>query len=439
MRRKFLMIISLVNLGCKVNQYELQSIKAALKKRGHAVIDGLNGRADVYILNTCAVTGEAERKSRQFVSKIKGQNADAKIIIIGCAAEKDGESFQKKGVDFIIGTANKNKAADIAENIDRLDTSYIERRGVEPPFYGRRDSLPTEYESGEFADTDRARQFVKIQDGCDNMCAYCIIPYLRGRSRSRSVADIIGEIRAVRLNEVVLIGINLGAFGKDTGESLKGLIRQIRLERGDLRLRLGSLEASVIDEELLTELKELKNFCPHFHLSLQSGDDGVLKDMNRRYDTRFFAERVSLIRRFFDGAAITADIIAGFPTESAQAHANTLKFARDIGFSDIHIFPYSKRQGTRAAALAAAVPDGEIKNRVAELTRLKLDLKDNYIKAQIGKRLDVLFEEQNGEGLYSGYSQNYVRVYTGDLVAEKEIYAMQITGVYRDGLKAAKI
>jgi threonylcarbamoyladenosine tRNA methylthiotransferase MtaB len=426
------MTVSLVNLGCKVNRYELQSIKTALKNHGHEVRDGLS-YADAYVLNTCAVTAEAERKSRQFVAKIRKINNDAIIVIIGCAAEKDRESFEKKGVNYIIGTADKNAAADIICNIK--SGARGEASGeIETP-YSALKSIPKEYERGEFAYTERARQFIKVQDGCNNMCSYCIIPYLRGRSRSRTIDEVIGELRATELNEAVLIGINLSAYGRDIGSSLTGLIQEIRLAGLGLRLRLGSLEARVIDEELLNGLKGLKNFCPHFHLSLQSGDDGILRDMNRHYDTDFFKERVELIRSFFDDAAITTDIIAGYPTESAEAHLNSLRFAKEIAFSDIHIFPYSERSGTKAAELKARVPDEEIKRRVKAFAKLKNELKNNYTERFIGKKLEVLIEEKR-DGEASGYSQNYIRVYVdGDTaVAEKNVYTVEIIKPYKDGV-----
>ncbi|MDR3263666.1 MAG: tRNA (N(6)-L-threonylcarbamoyladenosine(37)-C(2))-methylthiotransferase MtaB [Clostridiales bacterium] len=419
------MTISLINLGCKVNQYELQSIKSALTARGHTVSEDLT-YADAYILNTCAVTGEAERKSRQYVTKALKSNPAAKIVVIGCAAENNAENFEKKGAHYISGSAKKSKIADVVEAL------YKGNGAVD---FAKSAALSAKYEEMDFASTDRARRFVKIQDGCDNFCSYCIIPILRGNSRSRDADGIIAEISAAAQKETVVIGINLSAYGFDTGTSLTELIIRLHEARPDLRLRLGSLEARVIDGDFLTALKALKNFCPHFHLSLQSGDDRVLADMNRRYDTQFFMQKTRLIREFFPNAAVTTDIIAGFPTESGEAFENTLKFAELAAFADIHIFPYSARQGTEAAKLKIMVADDVIKERVKRLTALKHSLRERYIDSFKGKILNVLIEEKNSDGLFSGYSENYIRIYAAGELKIGEIYKVKLTDAHQDGAK----
>jgi threonylcarbamoyladenosine tRNA methylthiotransferase MtaB len=506
------MTVSLINLGCKVNQYELQAIKTSLTAKGHFVYEDLTF-ADAYVLNTCAVTNEAERKSRQFVAKALKKNPTAKIIVVGCASERNKNSFLNKGVSYVSGSFDKSSVADIIDgfgkektdmtdgfnngkadtangsNNEKADTANgfnNEKNDITNAFndkktdtidgsddgkadiingsYGGKtaetrnsEKSPDKgYREPEFASTGKSRQFIKIQDGCDNFCSYCIIPYLRGRSRSRREDDIIGEIKNVRLKEVVLIGINLSAYGKDTGTSPAKIIGRVREVRPDLRIRLGSLEANIIDGELLSEAAAAENFCPHFHLSLQSGDDGVLKDMNRRYSARGFLKKIQSIREGFPDAAITTDIIVGFPTESAAAFENTLRFAEEAEFSDIHIFPYSAREGTAAANLKNAVSDGEVKARIKRLTELKYALKERYIKRFIGKTLKVLIEESGG-GEASGYSENYIRVYAADnsLSPENqkdriadlksdlksgnakigEVYGVKIDGIYKDGAK----
>ncbi|MDR2090472.1 MAG: tRNA (N(6)-L-threonylcarbamoyladenosine(37)-C(2))-methylthiotransferase MtaB [Clostridiales bacterium] len=436
------MTVSLVNLGCKVNQYELQAIKTSLNLRGHTVYENLVC-ADVYILNTCAVTNEAERKSRQFVTKTLKKNPNARVIAVGCASERNKENFLNKGARYVSGSFDKSSIADVVDGFEREKTNGKTQK-INGDFEGKNGEVyfaadkKSVYERMDFASTGRSRQFIKIQDGCDNFCSYCIIPHLRGRSRSRREDDIIEEIRGVSLKEIVLIGINLSAYGKDIGSSLANVLKAVRSARPDLRVRLGSLEANVVGEEFLSELALSKNFCPHFHLSLQSGDDGVLKDMNRRYGTRSFLEKIEILRKYFPGAAITTDIIVGFPTESAEAFENTLRFAERAEFSDIHIFPFSVREGTAAAKLKAVAADDEIKARVKRLTETKRELKERYIRKFIGKEINVLIEE-TADGEASGYSENYIRAYAKTCGGENgelqigDVYKMKIEGIYKDG------
>jgi threonylcarbamoyladenosine tRNA methylthiotransferase MtaB len=472
------MTVSLINLGCKVNQYELQTLKTSLTSRGHSVYEDLVF-ADAYILNTCAVTNEAERKSRQFVAKALKKNPNAKIIAVGCASERNRDNFLNKGANYVSGSFDKSSIADIVDALERGGTVGIEDAKIQKNRKGsgieiqnaakkhdgkieEKHDIETQKEKREeyaetrnaekseskgycepdFASSGKSRQLIKIQDGCDNFCSYCIIPYLRGRSRSRREDDIIEEIKNVALKEIVIIGINLGAYGKDTGTSPSKILRRAREVRPDLRIRLGSLEAGVVDDEFLSEAAAAKNFCPHFHLSLQSGDDGVLKDMNRRYRACDFLEKTRLIRERFPDAAITTDIIVGFPTESAEAFENTMRLAEAAEFSDIHIFPYSAREGTAAAKLKSAVSGGEIKMRVKRLTELKYALKERYIKRFVGKTLSVLIEE-NKDGEAAGYSENYIRVYVEDKSFGSEnlkigdVYKIKIDGIYKDGAKGS--
>ena len=296
--------------------------------------------ADLYVVNTCAVTSEAERKSRQILARIKKLNETAEIIVTGCASEKNQKYYQDKGIKYVSGVMNKNNILKVlgfcGSNID-FDVKKYE----EPTF------LPT---------ADRTRSYVKIQDGCDNFCSYCIIPYLRGRSRSRIIENSVREIENLALNteEIVITGVNLSQYGKDTGESLIGLINA--LKNVNVRIRLGSFYVEGINSELLQALKSLKRFCPHFHLSLQNGDDNVLRAMNRRYSTKDYLEKIALIREYFPYASITTDIIVGYPTETEENFINTINFAKEVGFSDIHIFPFSAREGTVAYKLAPIAP-----------------------------------------------------------------------------------
>lgn len=397
------------NLGCKVNQYESDMLVQGLRGLGHEVFSELVA-ADVYIINTCAVTAEAERKSRQAVKRCLAHNENGKIFICGCAGEKNAAAFKEKNVEYVCG-------ADKSLLLEKID--------------GDMHSLES---SDGLRSTDRTRAFVKIQDGCDNFCSYCIIPYLRGRSRSRALADITKEIKtlAQTTKEIVITGINLALYGKDSGESLPELVRA--LKEIDVRIRLGSFYVEGVTDELLKELFALKQFCPHFHLSLQSGDDAVLKAMNRRYSIKQYIEKIELIRRYDKNAAITTDIIVGYPTETEEQFDNTLNFVSVAGFADVHIFPFSPREGTAAAKLA---PLGKktLKERVARLTAVKKQLQRSYLNANIGIAQNVLFEEDKG-GEKCGYSERYIRIYA---VSDKQTARILPDEIYKDGLKGGEI
>jgi len=404
---------AIINLGCKVNQCECDSLMSRLKALGDEVTDELVF-ADRYIINTCAVTKEAERKSRQYVGKAKKMNPRAKIYVIGCAAEKNAEQFTLKEVSFVSGTAGKEEVLSFSDGV-----------AVQP--------LPTEYEMMAEGETNRARHFVKIEDGCNNFCSYCIIPYLRGRCRSRDIESIVAECEhaCASTDEIVLTGINITSYGQDIGTSLVELIS--RLSHLSARIRLGSIEASLITEEFLDAVEEAGNVCPHFHLSLQSGSDEVLRAMNRHYTTQQYFEKVEMIRRRFPAAAITTDIIVGFPAEGEEQFEQTLLFAKKVAFSDIHVFPYSRRSGTAAYPLGSLDPK-VVKDRTDRLICLRDELKRSYESAFVGMELEVIPESTDGM-FAEGYSENYIRVYLPDreYTLGRKIKAM-IDGERADGL-----
>lgn len=400
-------------LGCKVNRYESDVIEQDLRERGFDVFDELVS-ADVYILNTCAVTQEAERKSRQAIARCKALNPNGKIFVCGCASQRDPDAFCKENVVYICGSADKRSVVDhIPDTMRSVDLT----------------ALPTTYEDSFLTAANKTRAYVKIQDGCNRFCSYCIIPYLRGRSRSRSIDSIVSEISVLSKStaEIVLIGINLMEYGADIGTDLPTLIRA--LQPFDVRIRLGSFYAEGITKELLDALFSLPKFCPHFHLSLQSGDDEVLRAMNRRYVASDYEEKIAWIRSYDKNACITTDVITGFPTETEENHKNSMDFIRKVGFSDIHIFPFSAREGTRAAKLPK-LPSEVVRKRKGELSDLKKELIDEYLTKNIGVEQKVLTEEKEGE-YYCGYSQYYIRVYTNK---SGEISCFP-TQKYNDGLK----
>lgn len=409
------MKVAVLTLGCKVNKYESDALIFELKSRGIDATDNLE-EADAYIINTCAVTNEAERKSRQMIERARKFNPNAEIYVMGCASQNRPVQFEDRNVKMIIGTAGKKK---IVDELSHSGTHLFE--------------LPTAYEDDLFSAQSLTRAFIKIQDGCDHFCSYCIIPYLRGRSRSRSLESIVSEVEKLPddVKEVVLVGIDVSDFKIDGKKGLGKLLQT--LDKYGKRLRLSSMEDSLIDEEFLKVLSTLKNFCPHFHLSLQSGCDNVLKKMNRHYTTDEFADSVALIRKYFPLAGITTDIIVGFPTETEEDFEETLKFVESVKFSQLHIFPYSKRDGTAASKLYKDL-SGKVKNeRVKRLEKLGDRLKTEFLREN--KTGKVLIEAKNGD-YFDGYTENYIKCYVSGDLKVGEIVDVQIKKSFKDGVLA---
>lgn len=400
-------------LGCKVNGCESEALIAGLAERGYEVTDKLE-KADLYIVNTCAVTAEAEKKSRQTASRIKRLNPDAKIIFTGCAVEKNPESFKNKSDDYLVtGVFGKNKLLELLDEKGEMLFPHA-----------------SEYEELTPVKSLKKRAFIKVQDGCNSFCSYCIIPYLRGRSRSRSPQKIKDEIISVGAQEVVITGIDLSDY-RFNGLTLAGLLRELKAVK--TRIRLGSLEARIIDEDFLNACKELYAFAPHFHLSLQSGSDSVLKKMNRHYTSREFFEKTELIKRFFPDAGITTDVIAGFPTETDADFADTVSLIKRVGFTDIHPFIYSPRSGTVAYKMQD-LPYDVKKARLDELLRVKAELKNAFALREEGKALDFLPEERKN-GYTTGYTGNYLRIYVKADVSDNT-ERVRVLKPFRDGALA---
>lgn len=412
--------VCLINLGCKVNQYEIDGILGTL--RGEYEICTKLEKADKYIVNTCAVTQEAERKSRQIISKILKQNLDAKIYVCGCASEHNAEQFLKNSqVQCVIGTSLKGKIKECFGKTGNL-TQEISK----------------EYEDNLLATNVRTRGYVKIQDGCNNFCSYCIIPYLRGRSRSRPLHSIVTEatILAKDCKEIVITGINISDYKIDGKFALSDVL--LALKNLPVRVRLGSLEVNVISKEFLQNAKSIENFCPQFHLSLQSGSDKVLKDMNRHYTTKEYFEKVELIREYFPLASITTDIIVGYPTETDADFEDTLAFVEKVSFSAVHYFSYSSREGTRAGKLPQL--DGNIKKEREEKLKLIVqNCKKKYLESLLFKDLEVLVEQKVGD-YYEGLSREYVRCFVPskkDLTGK--IVKVKAQKIFKDGIFVEEI
>ena len=407
------MKVVVFTLGCKVNSCESQALLKGFLDLGYEVSEELC-YADVYVINTCAVTKEAEKKSRQAVARVKKQNPNAKIIVTGCASERDPQSFESKdGVYLVTGTSCKEK---ILSLINEGGTKISEPE--------------TFYHELPMPKTTKARAYIKVQDGCNNFCSYCIIPYLRGRSRSRNPQSVRSEIEALSPLEAVLTAINLSAYNFE-GVDICGLISA--LKGLNTRIRLGSLEENVITDKFLSELSKLNDFAPHFHLSLQSGSDNTLKAMRRKYDTKSYLEGVELIRKYFKNPGITTDVIVGYPTETDQDFEDSLEFVKKVKFSDVHVFTYSPREGTVSYKLKD-LPHDIKKSRTERLLALKEELKSNFISDNLNLTHDVIIEEFE-DGYSVGYTANYIKVYINDKVKEGK-YTVTLEKAFKDGALA---
>lgn len=407
---------ALHNLGCKVNAYETEAMQQMLEDAGYEIVPFREG-ADVYVINTCSVTNVADKKSRQMLHRAKKMNPSAVVVAAGCYVQAAGEELKKdEAVDLVIGN---NRKKDLVEVLERY---FNEHEGTDDIIDIGKTS---EYEKLHIRKiADHTRAFIKVQDGCNQFCSYCIIPYTRGRVRSRSMEDVVQEVEALAASgykEIVLTGIHLSSYGADfkrTAENpeaaadLLSLI--VRLDRipGIERIRLGSLEPRIITDEFAETLAGLKSFCPHFHLSLQSGCNETLKRMNRHYTTEDYEARCEILRRYFHNPAITTDVIVGFPQETEEEFEETRQFLKRIHFYEMHIFKYSRREGTRAAVMEGQVPEPKKAERSDILLALEEQMSLEYRRSFLGKEEEVLLEERisvDGEDYMVGHNRQYVK------------------------------
>ena len=399
--------VAFCSLGCKVNQYETNAMAQKFIEHGYEVVE-FDEYADVYIVNTCTVTNVADRKSRQMLRRAKEINKDATLVACGCYAQVAKDELKKiPEIDLIIGNNEKNDIIQIVEN-------HISQKGAEDLVSDVMYKLDY-VELGTTTYTEKTRAVIKVQDGCDRFCSYCLIPYARGHIRSRKIENVIEEIKKVveeGINEVVITGIHIASYGRDfKGENigLIDLLEEINKIQGLHRIRLGSIEPTIITDEFVERLSKLDKICDHFHLSLQSGCTETLKRMNRRYTTEEFKAVTKRLRAKFPNAALTTDIIVGFPGETDDEFNTTYEFLKEIAFYKMHIFKYSQRKGTKAAVMPNQV-DGKIKEeRSKKLIELSNENEYNYNKKYIGKQVEVLFEEREGEYL-KGHTTNYIVV-----------------------------
>ena len=408
-------------LGCKVNDVESGSIIRGLEELGYEVSREMEP-ADLYIVNTCAVTAEAERKSRQTVGKAIKCNPNAKIIVCGCASEKSPTAFLEKGGTMyaVTGAQRKNQVLEIVKT------------GLEKDARGVKIEEEKSYEEMPLPECLKTRNFVKIQDGCNRFCSYCIIPYLRGRSRSRRMESAAAEILSSEAQETVMTGIDVSEYKDEAGYDLADLM--LAVQDADTRIRLGSLEVSLITERFLNALKQVKHFAPQFHLSLQSGSDKVLKSMNRHYTRAEYLEKCRMIYEAFPNAAITTDIIVGFPTESEEDFEDSLRIVEEAGFAQVHAFPYSPREGTNAYKRYKELPFALKKERVERLIERAAEQKKTYMERFVGQVLEMV-PENCFDGFTEGYSENYIRVYVeGEM--EKRPTHVCVERLFKDGVLA---
>lgn len=391
-------------LGCKVNQYESQMLSQLFEERGYTPAS-TPSEADIIVINSCTVTAESDRKSRQAVRRFKRAQKNAVVVLMGCMPQAFSEAAEKLiDADVITGNSDHKKIPELIEEYLAKGERIVK---VIPHERGEKYNTPSLCKFSE-----RTRAFMKVEDGCDRYCTYCTIPKARGDVRSRDLADIENEAKALADNgykEIVLVGINLTSYGRDSGLDICDAVRAAAKPEGIKRVRLGSLEPDHISDETLEKLAEIEEFCPQFHLALQSGCDATLKRMNRHYDTAFYRDLVKRIRQRFQNASITTDIMVGFPGETEEEFKNSLAFYREIGFARGHVFAYSKRSGTIAAALKNQVDEGVKTLRAKEMAKVAEDCEKAFIKTQIGKTASVLFETYK-DGVNEGYSENYTRV-----------------------------
>ncbi|WP_306489877.1 tRNA (N(6)-L-threonylcarbamoyladenosine(37)-C(2))-methylthiotransferase MtaB [Anaerococcus octavius] len=421
---------NIITLGCKVNQYESEAVEELFLQKGYKKA---NENADIYVINTCTVTNMSDRKSRQMISRARRDNPNAVVAVMGCYSQvKPEEVAAIEGVDIVLGSRNKENVVELCEDI--LQNKEAIDKIIAP-------SESKTFEELQISNqTEMTRSYLKIQDGCNMYCSYCLIPYARGNIVSRDIPSIVGETKRLAKNnfkEIVLTGIHVSSYGKDfdDGSSLIDVIEAVAKVDGIERIRLSSMEPRHISIEFLERMKATKKACDHFHLSLQSGSDDILKAMNRKYDTVIYKQKVEEIRQVFPNAGITTDIIVGFPGETEKNHKQTMEYAEEIKFSKMHLFKYSPREGTRAAKMSNQIDGRTKKNRLHDLEKIEEANRKEFLNKQIGKTLSVLIESKSDlEGYSGGHSTNYLKVNVKENIAANTIIDVNITNIIDDEL-----
>ncbi len=409
--------VSFYTLGCKVNQYETNAMEQQFIKNNYEIVENTQ-KADIYVINTCTVTNMAERKSRQMLRRVKEINPSAVLVVCGCYAQvAKNELEQIPEIDIILGINEKNEIVQIVENyMEKM--AEQDKRSQEAEI----DDVSKQKEFLDFGDvtyTEKNRAVVKVQDGCNMFCSYCIIPYARGRIRSRKIESVVSEIKKIakeEIKEVVITGIHVASYGKDfdnenTSKKIRliDLLEAINKIDGIDRIRLSSLEPTIVDEEFATRLSKLDKICDHFHLSLQSGCDETLKRMNRKYTTQIYRDAVATLRKYYPEASFTTDVIVGFPGETDEEFAKTYEFLKEIDFYRLHVFKYSPRRGTVAEKMPNQIDGNKKEERSNKLIELSNSTENKHNQSYIGKTVKVLFEEFE-DGFFKGHTTNYMMV-----------------------------
>ena len=431
------MKFSFYTLGCKVNQYETQAMQQMLLSHGHTLGE-FDEPCDGYIVNSCTVTAVSDKKTRNAIRRAQKLNPDAAVGVCGCYAQSAPDEVRALGVDVMVGTADREAFVLQMEQAAQDKKNHAHWEKVAPS------NLPREFEqlpAGGLA--ARTRALLKIEDGCNNFCTYCIIPYARGRVRSMPLEAAVEETKKLAregYREIVVNGIEISSWGWEwkNGSRLSALLLAICQAAPEVRIRLGSLEPRTIDEDFCKTLSVCKNLCPQFHLSLQSGSDTVLKRMNRKYDTARYLESVRLLHRFFPGCSITTDLIVGFPGETEQEFLQSVSFLQTCEFAAVHVFPYSRRKGTPAASMPDQIEKAEKERRAAVAGETAAALHRAYLARQLGTEHDVLFE-QTEKGYFTGHTMNYVKVYCRAENLRNEIRRVRITALFEDGVLAEPV
>ena len=406
------MKFNIITLGCKVNSYESNFMKEALVKNGFSFCN-LNEKCDILILNTCTVTDTSDKKSLKEVRRLKRENPNAILVVCGCSVQNDKTKYDDLGINILMGNINKSNIVSIIEKYldDKTPVEYVAKT---------RD-LP--FENMEVDISDHTRAYIKIEDGCDNFCSYCIIPFVRGKKRSKDFSLVLREVQHLANNgykEIVLTGIDTGGY-ESNGKNLTDLIHEMSKINGIERIRQSSIEITQINEKFISELKNNNKICDHIHIPLQSGSDSILKLMNRKYDLKYFFDKIDMIRSVRPDISITTDVIVGFPGETEEMFLETMETCKKINFSKIHAFPYSERKGTKASMMDGKVPESVKHERVKKLLELSDSLEKSYYDKFKGKNKDVLIEEVNEFGS-KGHTSNYLMVHTNEKLQKGEIY-----------------
>ena len=405
--------VAFITLGCKVNQYETNAMAQKFIEKGYEVVEHTEV-ADIYVINTCTVTNMSDRKSRQMLRRVKELNKEAIIVACGCYVQVAKEEVEKiEEVDLILGNNEKKNIVELVEKFQNKKIEKEKKSELEEV-----EDVMHKKEFVEFGDviyTEKTRAVIKVQDGCDRFCSYCIIPYARGRVRSRKPENVISEIEKISkkgIKEVVITGIHIASYGKDFKEEYRliDLLEEINKIDGIERIELGSIEPLLITEEFVRRLKKLEKICHHFHLSLQSGCNETLKRMNRRYSIEEFKNIVELLKKNYEDVNLTTDIIVGFPGETEEEFQKTYEFLKEIKFYKMHIFKYSQRKGTKAAVMSGQIDGNKKEERSRKLIELSDKNEEEYNKKYVGKEVEVLWEEEK-EGFYKGHTKNYILAY----------------------------